>query len=260
MARIKGSANFSGTIEPLAGGALDARSVIPAKADLTASGTFPYPYIGMETYVVAEDKKYRLIGADPTDLTNWEELGNIEVDDEISSTSENPVQNKVIKDALDDKQDEDDKMTESDMDDVVNPIPGAGPGGGGVSDFNDLENRPTKEVTSMSNIVTPLPGTMSRRMKYSTEEQVIGEWIDGKPIYQKTYNLSSVSLNTWTEFGDASLVDCNIVSIDGIVYTTIGFTMKVQNDISYEVERYDTNFDGSDNPIYQNNRLKGGYE
>ena len=193
MARTKGSANFSGTIEPLAGGALDARSIVPAKADLTASGTFPYPYIGMETYVVAEDKKYRLIGADPTNLTNWEEVGGgstIEVDDEISSTSENPVQNKVIKTALDGKQDGNDKMTESDMDDVVNPIPGAGSGGGGVSDFNDLENRPTKEVTSMSNITTPLPGTMSRRMKYSTEEQVIGEWIDGKPLYQKTVKLN----------------------------------------------------------------------
>ena len=62
---------------------------------------------------------------------------------------------------------------------------------------------------------------------YSTTEKIVGTWINGKPIYQKTYNLSSVSLNTWTEFGDASLVDCNIVSIDGIVYTTIGFTMKV---------------------------------
>ena len=33
MARQKGSANFSGTIEPLAGGALDARDVVQAKAD-----------------------------------------------------------------------------------------------------------------------------------------------------------------------------------------------------------------------------------
>lgn len=76
MARIKGSANFSGTIEPLAGGALDARDVVQAKADLTASGSFPYFYIGMETYVVAENKKYRLVGNDPTVLANWEEVGS----------------------------------------------------------------------------------------------------------------------------------------------------------------------------------------
>lgn len=74
MARQKGSASFSGTIEPLAGGALDARSIISTKADLTAANTFPYPYIGMETYVVAENKKYRLIGSDPTNIDNWEDI------------------------------------------------------------------------------------------------------------------------------------------------------------------------------------------
>jgi len=108
MARMKGSANFSGTIEPLAGGSLDARDIVQTKADLTASNSFPYSYIGMETYVVAENKKYRLIGADPTILNNWEEVGgggSISVDDEIDNTSENPVQNKVIAGALDGKAD-----------------------------------------------------------------------------------------------------------------------------------------------------------
>lgn len=75
MARTKGTANLSGTIEPLAGGALDARSVVQTKADLTAINSFPYSYIGMETYVVAENKKYRLIGSDPTVLSNWEKEG-----------------------------------------------------------------------------------------------------------------------------------------------------------------------------------------
>ena len=27
--------------------------------------------------------------------------------------------------------------------------------------------------------------------EYSTEEQVIGKWIDGKPVYQKTFILAS---------------------------------------------------------------------
>ena len=80
MARTKGTANLSGTIEPLAGGPLDARSSVPTKADLTANGSFPYPYIGMETYVVSENKKYRLVGNDPTDIGNWEEIGtNLDV-------------------------------------------------------------------------------------------------------------------------------------------------------------------------------------
>ena len=74
-------------------------------------------------------------------------------------------------------------------------------------DFNShISPMPAED---MSEIITPLPSTMSRRMKYSTEEQVVGEWIDGKPIYQKTYNLSSeinITRETWvTLVTDASL-------------------------------------------------------
>ena len=75
MARNKGSANLSASLEVLAGAPLDAREVVQAKADLTAEGSFPYKYIGMEVYVVAENKKYRLVGNDPTDIENWEEVG-----------------------------------------------------------------------------------------------------------------------------------------------------------------------------------------
>ena len=37
---------------------------------------------------------------------------------------------------------------------------------------------------------------------YSTTEQVVGTWIDGKPIYEKTWDLGSdtaISYNSWTE-------------------------------------------------------------
>lgn len=45
----------------------------------------------------------------------------------------------------------------------------------------------------MAEVASPMPSVMSRRFKYSTEEQVVGEWIDGKPIYQKTYEFNTVS-------------------------------------------------------------------
>jgi small ligand-binding sensory domain FIST len=37
--------------------------------------------------------------------------------------------------------------------------------------------------------------------EYSTEEKVVGTWLDGKPIYQKTFQLDNiqVGVNTWTE-------------------------------------------------------------
>lgn len=74
MARTKGSFNLAGAIEPLAAASLDARATVATKADLTASGSFPYFYKGMETYVVAENKKYRFVGDDPTVLSDWEEV------------------------------------------------------------------------------------------------------------------------------------------------------------------------------------------
>lgn len=33
--------------------------------------------------------------------------------------------------------------------------------------------------------------------KYSTEEKVIGEWIDGKPIYRKVLNINAVNISDW---------------------------------------------------------------
>ena len=76
MARSKGSANLAASLEVLAGAPLDAREVVQAKADLTAEGSFPYKYIGLEVYVVAENKKYRLISNDPTDTESWQEIGS----------------------------------------------------------------------------------------------------------------------------------------------------------------------------------------
>lgn len=76
MARTKGTYSLPANIEVLAGAPLDARDRVATKADLTTSGTFPYPYVGMETFVVSEGKKYRLISENPTVLDNWEELGS----------------------------------------------------------------------------------------------------------------------------------------------------------------------------------------
>ena len=54
---------------------------------------------------------------------------------------------------------------------------------------------------------------------YSTTEQVVGTWIDGKNIYEITYNFSSaisVSYNSYTETTiDSSNID-NIISCIGI--------------------------------------------
>lgn len=44
---------------------------------------------------------------------------------------------------------------------------------------------------------------------YSTQEQIIGTWVDGKPLYEKVFTLTSttlVSANTWTTIYTNSLI------------------------------------------------------
>ena len=67
----------------------------------------------------------------------------------------------------------------------------------------------------MSEVVSPLPGVTSRKMKYSTEEQVVGEWIDGKPLYQKTFYSNSITTSPYS-FGDVS--NFNILHIYGTAF------------------------------------------
>lgn len=75
MARTKGTYSLSANIETLASAPLDARERVGTKADLTAVGSFPYFYEGMQVYVVSEQKRYTLKGNDPTVLASWEAEG-----------------------------------------------------------------------------------------------------------------------------------------------------------------------------------------
>ena len=71
MSRTKGTFSLTSNIEPKFGAPLDARTIVKLKTDLTASGTFDYPYIGLTVFVEEENKKYTLVGSDPTVSTNW---------------------------------------------------------------------------------------------------------------------------------------------------------------------------------------------
>lgn len=48
-------------------------------------------------------------------------------------------------------------------------------------------------------------------INYSTNEQVIGTWVDGKPLYRKTYQISSISSS------NADLVDIRSLNIETVV-------------------------------------------
>lgn len=63
--------------------------------------------------------------------------------------------------------------------------------------------------TDMEEVLSPLPSVMSRRMKYSTDEQIVGTWIDGKPIYQKVLTGLYWTTSRWTTTSLNSFLACN---------------------------------------------------
>ena len=59
-------------------------------------------------------------------------------------------------------------------------------------------------------------GSGSEWHEYSTEEKVVGKWIDGKPVYEKTWEFGSniiVESNVWT---DTPISNSTIKAIIGV--------------------------------------------
>lgn len=86
-----------------------------------------------------------------------------------------------------------------------------------------LSNMPTGTVPFIKKIIGI---KFVSRINYSTSEQCVGTWIDGKPLYQKTFNDLSISetpANTWfdivnvAELNIKELISCSAKPADGSV-------------------------------------------
>lgn len=66
-----------------------------------------------------------------------------------------------------------------------------------------------------------IPGNQvaSNGLVYSTEEQVVGKWIDGKPLYQKTLEFTTPS--TATDTTVLTVTNSESIAIQNIIYGTI---------------------------------------
>lgn len=80
--------------------------------------------------------------------------------------------------------------------------------GDGIDITNDVISTDNLQSGDMDDIVTPLPAVTTRKefIKYSTDEQIIGEWIDGSPVYEIVLQpASDMSITTsWTNLHDVS--------------------------------------------------------
>ena len=196
----------------------------------------------------------------------WFGSTNITVDSALSTTSENPVQNKVITNTLSDKADlVSGKVPSSQLpsyvDDVIEGYYNTTDGkfyeesaytteitgetgkiyvsldtnysyrwsgsafiqiggteyeaGDGINIDNGVVSVDEMPSSDMSEVASPMPSVMSRRFKYNTEEQIVGEWIDGKPLYQKViepnFSISSsgieLDLSTYVSNLDLVFID-----------------------------------------------------
>lgn len=108
----------------------------------------------------------------------------------------------------------------------------SGGGGGGASALADLDD---------VNLITPSDGQVLQYdnasskwvnatpsggsgHNYSTTEQVIGTWIDGKPIYEKVVEIRSADIpNANLKYIAHNISNLkNVIKIQGIVYTQSG--------------------------------------
>lgn len=79
------------------------------------------------------------------------------------------------------------------------------------------------QSSDMEDVITPLPSARSPYHKYSTTEQVVGEWINGKPIYERTYSdTMDLSEEGWFNIAhNISNLDA-LISISGVIKTSTG--------------------------------------
>lgn len=70
-----------------------------------------------------------------------------------------------------------------------------------------LSNLNTTDKSSMVNAINEV----NNKFNYSTEEQVIGKWIDGKPLYRKT-----ITFTTIIKKNEATSIAHNITNVKNI--------------------------------------------
>lgn len=232
MTRGKGTANLAASLEVLAGAPLDARLVCPTVADLYIASNWPYKYIGMKTTVQATGDTYRLVNLDVTQESSWVKEGATEYDDFTGATSQDAgVHGLVPAPAISDME----KFLKGDGTWAVVPIPSF-----------DYSN------------------TSPDAMNFSTDEKVIGTWIDGKPLYQKSFitTLSndlqtSIPMNvsidkyidiTAMQYSDGYFRPLTVISNDFAKYTKISAvdnTMASGANTLY-IRTLETNYQGTD--------------
>ena len=142
------------------------------------------------------------------------------IDAAFDATSENAVQNKVVKAALDLKQD---KLTfdTTPTSNSSNPVTS----GGIKSALDGKQNTLTFDTTPTSGSGNPITsgGVYSalngiHPFNYTTDEKVVGTWVTGATMYERTVNCGTLPASgSGQKSTTVSLTYSDIVDINGVV-------------------------------------------
>lgn len=90
----------------------------------------------------------------------------------------------------------------------------------GSGDIHELE----LEVAQLSASVLTIGEKVENATTYSTDEKIVGTWVDGSNIYEKTIIINSLGYETAGEFLEVGTIDdCNeLISLKGIIWNSTG--------------------------------------
>ena len=113
-------------------------------------------------------------------------------------------------------------------------VNGEGGGGGGttytagdgIDITNDVISTDNLQSGDMDDVIPTLPSVRADYIKYSTTEQVVGEWINRKPLYEITY-YSSTDISISATRADYDLF--TLANLDFMVDVTSTYKFKSEN-------------------------------
>ena len=89
--------------------------------------------------------------------------------------------------------------------------------GGSSADVQELK----VEVAALSASVLTIGGKVENATEYSTDEQIVGKWVDESDVYERTYIFEtpvSIGANTWVNIG-VIIANLNLIIQTNIIET-----------------------------------------
>lgn len=117
-----------------------------------------------------------------------------------------------------------------------------------LCDSNNKQNITYRKILLTYTKLADSPISIGSDTDYSTEEKIVGTWVDGKPIYQKSGSFSKTDFesgtNNWNYYTLLNLPNnINIIKINGMVsITDYGVTIIGTKNILNGSNSWSTNF------------------